>query len=227
VSTTGEAILAYVAYIGGFLGKRRLVICVSNLRRSFGENLANGSAFVALHELGHVVGLMHEHERDDAYAADESCVAARAFHKITLPMGRIKFGDFDAMSVMNYCHPTMRSHGSQPFELSKGDLEIIDAVTAKGTSQPIPPVINTAEPETTISNAKGDEFFVYCSMAALETCVVKNGGGAGCLSPARAKECTPFSAGLNRKIPYLQVSECMRAEDDDSKKWACLNALPE
>ena len=59
--------------------------------------------FTALHELGHVAGLRHEHAREEA-KADPNCKTLGDF-KVTEEIGDTAkiYGSYDANSIMNYC----------------------------------------------------------------------------------------------------------------------------
>lgn len=71
--------------------------------------------FLALHEFGHAIGLLHEHQR-----VDSACDPA-VWDQIYVPETLVKVyrGEYDSRSVMDYCS------GRNP-RLSRGDIEAID-----------------------------------------------------------------------------------------------------
>lgn len=96
---------------------------INNFPNARGYIWLNANAFgkfTTVHEFGHVVGLAHEHEREEA-KEDFSC---KFETKGSIGYSQYKFvtphGDYDGKSVMNYCHMN-RSNGG----LSAGDIETL------------------------------------------------------------------------------------------------------
>ena len=100
-----------------------------------------------LHEMGHVAGLMHGHERTDASQylnlgiRDSNTVASKDY-----PV----FGPFDYASTMNYYSPPSRPPGIiiGPGTLSAGDIDAINRIHGK---HPQTTTISTYPPEGTVT----------------------------------------------------------------------------
>ena len=98
-----------------------------------------------IHELGHVVGLDHEHRRKEN---------ANYFlcEKEKVPDGIVKdseheiaVGKFDVYSVMNYCQPSYLDHD---LSLSQGDIATINSAYQKNAKE------KTTSPADPLNNAK-------------------------------------------------------------------------
>ena len=74
----------------------------------------------ALHEFGHAVRLLHEHER-----LDSNCF--RGNWEETKKSG-IEVSEYDKLSIMDYCQNRRMRNGKMPIMLSKGDLEAIKKI---------------------------------------------------------------------------------------------------
>jgi len=92
-----------------------------------------------LHEFGHVVGLMHEHQRTDS---TQSCVgdaAAELASRVPSSEVFVYSGAYDSKSIMSYCNPLTNT-------LSSGDVlgiaEIVTRAAAFSPGQsPTPPPV--------------------------------------------------------------------------------------
>ncbi|HEX5103981.1 MAG TPA: M12 family metallopeptidase [Pirellulaceae bacterium] len=112
--------------------------------------------FVVLHEVGHALGLIHEHNRGDAaldfdrgrtiaYFATRGLNAAQVqyniFDRWTKPL--VKFSEYDPKSIMHYMFPKeiMRSGQgtAQNFELSPNDIRMAQEMYGAADGSPPPP----------------------------------------------------------------------------------------
>ena len=76
----------------------------------------------AVHEFGHVAGLMHEHLHPQAFHKNARCVGN--FLRSPAPMDpQNDYAEYDAQSVMNYC--ALNAPGGEDLGLSPGDLSIL------------------------------------------------------------------------------------------------------
>jgi Astacin (Peptidase family M12A) len=97
----------------------------------------------ALHEFGHIVGLLHEHERKDvsteclrhlenppSYEASSSDFARDSGYSV------VRGTDlFDSKSVMNYCYLDEAKIKNETVHLSDGDIATIAIIRAAGRSK--------------------------------------------------------------------------------------------
>ena len=100
-----------------------------------------------LHEMGHVAGLMHGHERTDASQYLNLGIRdARTVRPKDYPV----FGPFDYASTMNYYSPPSRPPGIiiGPDTLSAGDIDAINRIHGK---HPQTTTISTYPPEGTVT----------------------------------------------------------------------------
>jgi hypothetical protein len=90
---------------------------------------------LALHELGHVAGLQHEHYREEA-KEDQVCLDSPN-KRTKADLGKdpsetaVRIGDYDSKSIMNYCHMDAYENGLltlEKIELSEGDQETLRAL---------------------------------------------------------------------------------------------------
>jgi hypothetical protein len=92
----------------------------------------------AVHEFGHAMGLLHEHERTDAPGCGDYEDKVRQSDRT------VYVGNFDAKSIMNYCH------NSSLTNLSTGDvagLKYLYPRIGGGTNNVVPKPTPTPKPE--------------------------------------------------------------------------------
>lgn len=111
-----------------------------NLLKPEGQN--NLMLSLALHELGHAVGLVHEHAHPE-----ETC---DSFDQ-RIKESEVVVGEYDEKSIMNYCLFAYRDSSNQvlyldslnetPLTFSENDIEVIDSLYDGSESQPhiVPP----------------------------------------------------------------------------------------
>lgn len=137
----------------------RLVYCLKRIREQEGaprEEGGNGQfeaslAFVTLHEIGHAIGLAHEHERLDTQQGDPECWRTWRSHYENwdevlaqrVPL-RTNVGSYDPNSIMNYCNPSF-GNARSPSEivLSEGDIATIAALMGGVAPARTEPVANS------------------------------------------------------------------------------------
>ena len=75
----------------------------------------------ALHEFGHAIGLIHEHERRDSSCTRGNFRAGKDFG--------VEISKYDELSIMDYCQNRRMKDGEVPIKLSEGDLEAIEMIS--------------------------------------------------------------------------------------------------
>jgi hypothetical protein len=90
---------------------------VKNWPRRGNTFLKRKVLYASLHEFGHAIGLRHEHERLDATGCEH--------HRKGLPNNAEAVGEYDTVSVMNYCSK------SSAWDLSSGDVAGIEHMYGK------------------------------------------------------------------------------------------------
>jgi hypothetical protein len=87
---------------------------------------------LAIHELGHVAGLQHEHYRNES-KIDQTCIDTHN-KRTYADLGKnpsdtaVTIGDYDSKSIMNYCYMDAYENGVikvDKIELSAGDLKTL------------------------------------------------------------------------------------------------------
>ena len=126
--------------------KREILFCTKSILNDWkdsipGKKLRAGVAFVALHEFGHAVGLMHEYERQEMEDADPQCAKRLSDHYSNWRevheksrRGVETFGPYDPISVMNICSPLYRdTKGADESRmvLSDGDIQTLAMLYGK------------------------------------------------------------------------------------------------
>jgi hypothetical protein len=76
----------------------------------------------ALHEFGHAIGLLHEHSRPDSPCSRDVTIYGD---------GGLSIGQFDPLSIMNYCASDVSNQIEKEARLSQGDLEAIKNLYGK------------------------------------------------------------------------------------------------
>ena len=71
---------------------------------------------VMAHEMGHALGLFHEHDRDDATKKQGACSKENTVLG-RMPRGAVKVGEYDRNSLMNYCK------NQNAIRLTAGDIK--------------------------------------------------------------------------------------------------------
>lgn len=95
-----------------------------------------------LHELGHAVGLLHEHIRDDSSCDKKENIAlhmkywSNAEEGLAAVMASIvKTKEFDAQSVMNYCQLDRLQGTGRVVVFSEGDVQTINSLYAGASTR--------------------------------------------------------------------------------------------
>lgn len=83
-----------------------------------GTQLDNLMASIAIHELGHILGLLHEQGRPDSLCVDYPNSGSR---------NGTTYGAYDPDSIMNYCL-THTYDFKTPLTLSPGDIKTLDSI---------------------------------------------------------------------------------------------------
>lgn len=131
-----------------------------NLKKRFG-NLEKYWKTVAVHEFGHLTGLLHEHEQP-GISKDPNCVTLFKEHITEIEKENLRFsnitirefidndygadphpprvqhGPYDSQSVMNYCYVNKNRDQSNPEEKDYIGLSEQDQATLKEAYEPLP-----------------------------------------------------------------------------------------
>ena len=86
----------------------------------------------ALHEFGHLAGLIHEHIRVEA-KNDSNCMKFGnhdrvGTEKMQDTISWLKVGGYDSQSIMNYCFNEFMNHQGLEASLSLGDIKTLEAL---------------------------------------------------------------------------------------------------
>lgn len=90
----------------------------------------------AIHEFGHLAGLMHEHIRVEA-KNDPNCIESRHYNlgvgseKTKENISVLKMGEYDPHSIMNYCFNEKVLRDGLQISLSAGDIRTLQELYKK------------------------------------------------------------------------------------------------
>lgn len=114
-----------------------LVMLPEEIRNNFTGNTANARTGTFLHEIGHVIGIVHEQKRSDV---STDCLNKLGGNNPSQNSAQKEdlynryIGKYDAASVLNYCNPRVPT-------LSAGDIATVNFLYPK-------PIVASTKPET-------------------------------------------------------------------------------